>query len=88
MEGKMSVATLSAKFQISIPKEIRESMKLKAGQRLTFIQIGKTLKLVPQPSIDDLFGIAKGANTENYRDRDDRDSRLPTQAEMKRRKSK
>jgi len=84
----MSVATLSAKFQISIPKEIRESMKLKAGQRLTFIQIGKTLKLVPQPSIDDLFGIAKGANTENYRDRDDRDSRLPTQAEMKRRKSK
>jgi len=88
MEGKMSVATLSAKFQISIPKEIRESMKLKAGQRLTFIQIGKTLKLVPQPSIDDLFGIAKGANTENYRDRDDRDSHLPTQAEMKRRKSK
>ena len=84
----MSVATLSAKFQISIPKEIRESMKLKAGQRLTFIQIGKTLKLVPQPTIDDLFGIAKGANTENYRDRDDRDSRLPSIAEMKKRKSK
>ena len=84
----MSVATLSAKFQISIPKEIRESMKLKAGQRLTFIQIGKTLKLVPQPTIDDLFGIAKGANTENYRDRDDRDSRFPSLAEMKKRKSK
>ena len=84
----MSVTTLSAKFQISIPKEIRESMKLKAGQRLTFIQIGKTLKLIPQPTIDDLFGIAKGANTENYRDRDDRDSRLPTRAEMKKRKSK
>ena len=84
----MNVATLSAKFQISIPKEIRESMKLKAGQRLTFIQIGKTLKLVPQPTIDDLFGIAKGANTENYRDRDDRDSRFPSLAEMKKRKSK
>ena len=84
----MSVATLSAKFQISIPKEIRESMKLKAGQRLTFIQIGKTLKLVPQPTIDDLFGIAKGANTENYRDRDDRDSRFPSLAEMKKRKRK
>ena len=84
----MSVATLSAKFQISIPKEIRESMKLKAGQRLTFIQIGKTLKLVPQPTIDDLFGIAKGANTENYRDRDDRDSRFPSLVELKKRKSK
>lgn len=84
----MSVATLSAKFQISIPKEIRDSMKLKAGQRLTFIQIGKTLKLVPQPGIDDLFGIAKGANTENYRDRNDRDSRLPSLAEIKKRKRK
>lgn len=79
----MSVTTLSSKFQISIPKEIRESMKLKAGQRLAFIQSGKSIKLVPQPTIDDLFGIAKGANTENYRDRKDRDNRLPSIAALK-----
>lgn len=79
----MSVATLSSKFQISIPKEIRESMKLKAGQRLAFIQSGKSIKLVPQPTIDDLFGIAKGANTENYRDRKDRDNRFPSIAALK-----
>lgn len=79
----MNTTTLSSKFQISIPKEIRESMKLKAGQKLSFIQIGKSIKLVPQPSIDDLFGIAKGANTENYRDRNDRDGRLPSIAALK-----
>ena len=83
----MSITTLSSKFQISIPKEIRESMKLKAGQRLAFVQTGKSIKLVPQPTIDDLFGIAKGANTENYRDRGDRDKRLPSMAAL-RKKSK
>lgn len=70
----MSIATaiLSSKFQISIPKEIREAMNLKAGQRMAFLRIGPTLKLVPVPRMEDLFGIAKGANTENYRDRSTR----------------
>jgi AbrB family looped-hinge helix DNA binding protein len=68
----IATATLSSKFQISIPKEIREAMNLKAGQRLAFLRIGPTLKLVPVPKMEDLFGIAKGANTENYRDRSTR----------------
>ena len=68
----IATATLSSKFQISIPKEIREAMNLKAGQRMAFLRIGPTLKLVPVPKMEDLFGIAKGANTENYRDRSTR----------------
>jgi len=68
----MSVATLSSKFQISIPKDVREAMNLKPGQRMAFLRIGSTLKLVPVPKIEDLFGIAKGANTDNYRDRSTR----------------
>lgn len=80
----MSIATLSAKFQISIPKEIRTEMGLKAGQKLAFIRIGNTLRLVPQKSVAELFGIAKGANTEGYRDRNDRDAPLPSLAALKR----
>ena len=68
----MSIATLSSKFQISIPREVRETLGLKAGQRIAFLCVGKSVKLVPQPRIEDLFGMAKGANTENYRDRDTR----------------
>ena len=34
-------ATLSSKYQISIPKEIRDSMNLKPGQKLAFLCIGK-----------------------------------------------
>ena len=75
----MSTATLSSKFQISIPKDVREAMKLKPGQRMAFLRIGSTLKLVPVPNIEDLFGIAQGADTNNYRDRStSREDNWPT----------
>ena len=68
----MSSATLSSKFQISIPKDVREALGLKPGQKLAFINTGTGMRLVPQPAILDLVGIARGANTDNVRDREDR----------------
>ena len=68
----MSIATLSSKFQISIPKDVREAMGFKPGQKVAFLRVGPTLKLVPQTEIADLFGIARGANGDNYRDRSNR----------------
>lgn len=68
----METTTISAKYQISIPKKIRQQMHWEAGQKLVFIPIGKTLRLVPQKSIEDIYGLAKGADTKHYRDRDDR----------------
>lgn len=65
-------ATLSAKFQISIPKAIREAQHWEAGQKFTFLQKGSGVMLVPVPDRKDLVGIAKGAKPENYRDRNDR----------------
>ncbi len=64
--------TLSSKFQISVPKEVRERQNWKAGQKLVFIPKGSGVMLVPVPKIEDLFGIAEGANPEGYRDRNDR----------------
>ena len=65
----MPTVTLSSKFQISIPKEVRETLNLKPGQRLAFLCAGKSVKLVPQPQVEDVFGIGKGANSDGYRDR-------------------
>jgi|GEM_PF-707603 len=65
----MPSVTLSSKYQISIPKEVRETLDLKPGQRLAFLCVGKSVKLVPQPRIEDLLGIGKGANPDGYRDR-------------------
>jgi hypothetical protein len=42
------------------------------GQQFAFIPKGTGVLLVPVPKREDLFGIAKGANTEDYRDHEDR----------------
>lgn len=65
-------ATLSAKFQISIPKAVRTARKWKAGQEFAFIPKGTGVLLVPVPEAGELAGIAKGAKPKNYRDRKDR----------------
>lgn len=68
----MNTATLSSKYQLSIPKKIRETLNLKAGQKFTIITKGNVIELVPVPSLKAMRGILQGANPENYRDRQDR----------------
>jgi AbrB family looped-hinge helix DNA binding protein len=65
-------ATLSTKFQISIPKAVRTARKWKAGQEFAFIPKGTGVLLVPVPDPADLAGLAKGAKAKNYRERKDR----------------
>jgi len=67
-----ATATLSGKFQISIPKAVRDEMHWEAGQEFVFIPKGKGVLLMPVPELSDLAGIANGARTEGYRDRQDR----------------
>ncbi len=65
-------ATLSSKFQISIPKPVRDSQGWRAGQEFVFIPKGKGVLVMPVPEFDELRGIAKGADTTGHRDRKDR----------------
>lgn len=65
-------ATLSAKYQISIPKAVRTEQQWSAGQEFVFIPKGKGVLLMPVPSLDDLRGLAEGADPSDYRDRKDR----------------
>lgn len=67
-----ATATLSSKFQISIPKAVRDEQAWKAGQEFVFIPKGKGVLVMPVPELHELAGIAKGANKTNYRDRKDR----------------
>lgn len=69
---KMKSATLSSKFQISIPKEVRELQQWEAGQELVFIPKGKGVLVAPVPSLSELKGMARHANPKHYRDRGDR----------------
>ena len=65
-------ATLSSKFQISIPKSIRTARHWQAGQVFAFIPKGESMLLVPVPRLEELSGIARGAKRTGYRDRTSR----------------
>ena len=67
-----SVATLSSKYQISIPKAVREEQRWEAGQEFVFIPKGNGVLVMPVPELEQIAGIAKGARTEGYRNRKDR----------------
>lgn len=68
----MTTATLSSKYQLSLPKALREAMQLQPGQQFELIPMGSVIQLVPKTSIKQLRGIARGANPAKYRDRTDR----------------
>jgi AbrB family looped-hinge helix DNA binding protein len=67
-----AIATLSSKYQISIPKTIREEQHWLSGQKFVFIPKGKGMLVMPVPKFEQLQGIAAGANTKDFRDRSDR----------------
>jgi bifunctional DNA-binding transcriptional regulator/antitoxin component of YhaV-PrlF toxin-antitoxin module len=65
-------ATLSSKYQISIPKNILETQAWRRGQEFVFIPKGKGVLMMPVPTLQDLHGLAKGSDENNYRNRNDR----------------
>lgn len=53
IEPEMSnTATLSRKFQISIPKAIRDAMHWPAGQEFVFLPKGEGILAMPVPELD------------------------------------
>lgn len=67
-----ATAKLSSKFQISIPKVVREAQAWKAGQEFVFIPKGQGMMLIPAPPREALRGLVRGGRSSGYRDRDDR----------------
>ena len=68
----MTTATLSSKYQISIPKPVRDQLKLHAGQQFTVLARGESIVLVPRRSLHDLRGRLRGADTTGVREGRDR----------------
>jgi AbrB family looped-hinge helix DNA binding protein len=68
----MYASTISSKYQIVIPRKIREQFDLKPGQKVVFIPCKKTLRLVIVPPIEQAYGFLKGIDTGVERDEEDR----------------
>lgn len=64
---------VSPKFQVVIPKEIREQLELRVGEELQIFALEGSIQLRRPRSIKDLRGIAKGmAWKDDYRDHSER----------------
>jgi AbrB family looped-hinge helix DNA binding protein len=68
----MISATLSSKFQLALPKAIRDELGLYAGQKFAVVAKGAVIELVPLRSVEEARGMLKGADPADYRDRSDR----------------
>jgi AbrB family looped-hinge helix DNA binding protein len=56
----METVKVSPKFQVVIPKKVREELQLKPGQELQIYILDQTIRLHRPRSIKELRGIAKG----------------------------
>lgn len=66
----MKTVTVSPKYQIVIPKVIREAMHLRPGQKMKIIEYEGRIELIPDRDISELKGFLKGINTDFEREGD------------------
>lgn len=66
----MTTAKISPKYQVVIPKAIREELELKPGQRVQVIAHGDRIEMVPVRSLRDMRGFLAGIETTVERDSD------------------
>ncbi len=59
----MQTVTLSPKYQVVIPKQVRESLHLQPGQKLQVLEYQDRVELVPERKISELRGFVQGINT-------------------------
>jgi AbrB family looped-hinge helix DNA binding protein len=69
----MDTVKVSPKFQVVIPKKLREELELKPGEELQIFLLDRSIRIQRPRSIKELRGIAKGMQwKDDYRDRNDR----------------
>ena len=68
----MARTKVSSKFQVVIPKDVREGVDLRVGQEFQVVAKGGVITLVPERPLSSLRGFAKGIRTGNLREKKDR----------------
>ena len=69
----MSKVTLSPKYQIVIPKEVRENMGLSAGMKFEVFNYGNSISIVPIKPMKEMRGFLKGMDPTFEREKVDRE---------------
>ncbi len=67
----METVTLSPKFQVVIPRAIREALQLTAGEKLRVMRYADRVEFIPVRSPQEMRGFLRGMDT-NIEREDDR----------------
>ena len=66
----MTTVTVSPKFQVVIPKAVRESMGIFSGQKVQIMTYQNRIELIPLKPMKEMKGFLKGIDTQVSRDDD------------------
>ena len=66
----MQSVIVSPKYQVVIPKTVREALKLHPGQKMQIVEYAGRIELIPERDIKELRGFLRGINTEFKREKD------------------
>jgi AbrB family looped-hinge helix DNA binding protein len=66
----MQTVTVSPKYQVVIPKNIRDALKLRPGQKMRVIEYEGRIELIPDRDISELRGFIKGIDIRLEREKD------------------
>jgi len=66
----MVTVTVSPKFQVVIPKKVRERLGIRPGQKLQILQFSDRIEFVPIANIKSMRGFLKGIKTDVRREKD------------------
>ena len=73
----MARVKVSDKYQIVIPREVRETLHIRKGQMVSVIPVGGVIEVVPDQELATLEGAFPGISLTDIRDESDRDERRP-----------
>lgn len=66
----MTSVTVSPKYQVVIPKEVRESMGIVSGQKIQVLTYRNRIELIPIKPMEEMRGFLKGIDTIVEREHD------------------
>ena len=69
----MYAVTVSPKFQVVIPKKVRQSLNIRPGQKMHVIEYGNHIVMIPVRPIEEARGSLSGIDTDPQREKEDRD---------------